>query len=39
MASNLEKYLKVPRRVVDKSANYLKKKADSFTLGVVVVFP
>ena len=28
--NNLEKYLKVPRRVVDKSANYLKKKADSF---------
>ena len=28
--NNLEKYLKTPRRVIDKSANYLKKKAESF---------
>lgn len=27
---NLEKYLKAPRRIIDKSANYLKKKAESF---------
>ncbi len=28
--NNFEKYLKTPRRVIDKSANYLKKKAESF---------
>ncbi len=28
--NSLEKYLKTPRRVIDKSANYLKKKAESF---------
>lgn len=28
--NNLEKYLKTPRRVIDKSANYLKKKSESF---------
>lgn len=27
---NLEKYLKTPRRSIDKSANYLRQKADSF---------